>query len=272
MENKTQDNIVWSAGFSRHLKPYYSARQHRLNRYLIRLQVGGNSQITINDITYAITPGDLVLVQPGDHYTLQIDEQPLASGENSLSTDYYLSCSGSWISEWWEALSPPSKARIAIDDTVLGMWRRLVYEKRNISGDNTELLDYLSRVLCLLLARQLRSSRETTKPDTYIPFQIKQYVEKRATEPLTLKDIARHLGISVSSASHLFKATFHQSIMRYVVEVRLSIAAERMLVSRIKLETIAEAAGFHSYPYFCRAFRARFGLSPSLYRAANQKL
>lgn len=272
MTQITPDNMVWSAGFSRHLKPYYSARQHRLNRYLIRLQVGGSSRITINHITYTITPGDLVLVQPGDDYTLQIDEQPVASGENSLSTDYYLSCSGSWISAWWETLSPPRKARISIDDTVLGMWRRLVYEKRNISGDNTELLDYLSRVLCLLLARQLQSSRKSAGPDTYIPFQIKQYVEKRATEPLTLQDIARHLGVSVSSASHLFKATFNQPIMRYVVEVRLSIAAERMLISRLKLETIAEAAGFRSYPYFCRAFRARFGLSPSQYRAVNQKL
>jgi AraC family transcriptional regulator of arabinose operon len=54
--------------------------------------------------------------------------------------------------------------------------------------------------------------------------------------------------------------------MQYALQIRLSIAKERMLYSPMSLEQIAEQSGFSSYSYFHRMFRAHFGLSPKRFR------
>ncbi|WP_208915004.1 helix-turn-helix domain-containing protein [Paenibacillus uliginis] len=187
------------------------------------------------------------------------------------SADYYLSCSGAWVQQWCSRNDFPSKVHLDTAEDFLALWRKLIYEKRNIHGDNAEMMDALIKVLCLTIERYVRKqTAAASRPELNIPYKMKQYLEKHATEPLTLTYIAERYGISVSTASHLFKQAFGQSPMRYVIEIRLSIASERILYSDMKLEDIAEASGFRSYPYFCRAFRAYFHASPSKYRVRNQ--
>lgn len=186
---------------------------------------------------------------------------------SQLGLTYMNQLVSEWSERWIVRNNFPDKVNIEINDDILSPWRRLIYEKRNLSDDNSELIEHLLKVLCLTVERSVRQ-RATDSPRTnlYIPYRIKRYVEQHVTEPITLAGIAKIHGISASTASHLFKRTFGYSIMRYVVEIRLSIASERILHSVVSLEEISEASGFHSYPYFCRAFRSRFHMPPSLYR------
>lgn len=267
--------VVYSVGCSRHTQSFVSGRTPSpILTYLIRLQVNGSCQASVNGEVYTIRPGDLLLLKPGDDYLLRIDAETNESrdGIQIESTDYYLSCGGPWLDAWWSSGQFRPCTRITLDEGILSQWRSLIYEKRNIYERNEELTDYLLRALLLSLERLVRRAAPGREPrgGSYVPYRIKEYIERHAIEPLTLEGIAREAGISVSSAAHLFKAAFGQSIMRYVVDVRLSVAAERMLQSGLKLEEIAEASGFVSYPYFCRSFRTRFGASPSEYRLRNQ--
>ncbi|MDQ1913912.1 AraC family transcriptional regulator [Paenibacillus sp. GD4] len=261
------------AGYSQHRKPYYSRKKSQITGFLLRLQVKGTCKASLNGTWYPLKPGDLILSRPGESYQLMIDSEPSDNGSLPIdSADYYLYCSGTWIEDKCGAGSFPEHASIGVSDEVVSLWRRIVYEKRNIREDNAELLDYLLRVLYLTLERAVRNRvTGTARNDQYLPYRLKQYIELHATEPLTLKEIAKQHDISVSTASHIFSKTFGQSIMRYAVNVRLTIAAERLLVSDMRLEDIAEAAGFNSYPYFCRAFHARYQMPPSAYRSRRYR-
>jgi len=110
------------------------------------------------------------------------------------------------------------------------------------------------------------SHAKTPQSRSYLAYQIKSYIERHATEPLALPQIASHHNVSVSTASQLFKRTFGKPVMSYVLEVRLSIASERIVIGGMTLEDIALHSGFYSYPYFCRTFRSRFGVPPSKFR------
>ncbi|MNI23473.1 HTH-type transcriptional activator Btr [compost metagenome] len=274
MEN--MPTIIPGVGYSRHTRPFPQTRNKvSLRYYLIRLQIKGHCHVSINGKTNVVQSGDLIMCKPGDEYELKIDRGISTADDTEQidSSDYFLFCNGSWIKQWWEAHSLPAKVNITMDKGILSIWRRIIYEKRNLNENNAELLDYLLRVLLISLERLIRTSNDRSTPNhSYIPYQIKQYIEKNAVEPISLEGIAQYLGISVSTASHLFKQTFHQSIMRYVIEVRLSIASERILISGMKLEEVAASSGFHSYPYFCRTFRTQFGTSPREYRTLNQLL
>ncbi|MHA6482292.1 helix-turn-helix transcriptional regulator [Paenibacillus sp. strain BS8-2] len=271
--------ILYSAGYSRHVVPFqsYMKQDHADNRVLIRLQVAGRCRISLNGVWHPIESGDLMIRRPGQEYRLLIDSE-IAEEDGSAMTaaiesvDYFLSCGGDWIQSWIERSKIPGIIRLNQTDELQSLWRKLVYERRNLHEDNSEMIDALVKVLLLSIDQHAQKAAYSSRPEQYIPYQMKRYLEKHATEPLKLDQVALRFGISVSTASHLFKQTFGQPPMRYVVDIRLSLASERLLHSDMNLEDIAEACGFRSYPYFSRAFRSRYLVSPSEFRAQNDPL
>jgi len=255
-----------SLGYSVHRKPFFNLQKSVSSLLLLRLQVKGNCRVSLNGRPYEVGPGDLIFSKPSETYQLTVDASP-----GKESADYYLFCEGEWIERWLAQGGFPDCVRIEVNDDILSLWRRLIDEKRNLREDNSELMDYLLKALCLTLERSIRRrAGHDASSDLYMPYRIKRYVEQHATEPLTLEEIAKQHGISVSSASHLFKKTFKLSIIRYAVEVRLAVAVERILHTELPLEHISESCGFRSYPYFCRAFRSRYRIPPSQYRTDHR--
>ncbi|MDF2670813.1 MAG: AraC family transcriptional regulator, partial [Paenibacillus sp.] len=139
-------------------------------------------------------------------------------------------------------------------------------------GRFKEIADYYLRILCLSIERIMsEQSFYSVKGKSFLAVQMKSYIEEHALSPLKLDDVANHVGLSVSRSVHLFKSIFGQSIMQYTLQIRLSIARERILFSKMSLEQIAEASGFNSYTYFYRMFRARYGMSPKAYRLSDSE-
>ncbi|SHE09698.1 Bacillibactin transport regulator [Chlamydia abortus] len=262
---------VLTAGYSRHNKPHTVSEKKGLNCYLLRWQTQGNCFVWVRDKYEWIQPGDLLLLRPSDPYELIVGYQ----NPNSLkrlskihSSDYYLMVVGEWFDQWWRIRDRPTKVNIAPDERLLAIWRQIVQEKRRVNDQSEEILTCYSQILCLTIDRLLDETRQSPKKSSLssIPYRLKEYVEQHATEPITLKQVAESVGISPSRASHLFKETHGKSIIDYAIEVRLSIARERMEYSSMTLEQIAEFCGFQSYSYFHRVFRSRLGISPSEYR------
>jgi AraC family transcriptional regulator of arabinose operon len=256
---------VLSAGFSKHTKPFHINLMDGLSDYLFRLQTEGSCHAWVEGQLCPILPGDLLLYKPGDPYELVIGKGD--TGVRTESVDYFLFAGGSWIDEWWQRKLVPAKINIPLDESILSVWRQIIHEKRKLRNETKEITDYLLRILCLSFDRVISErAKHPANSSLYAAYQIKDYIERHATEPLTLEQIAGHVGLSVSRAVHLFKAAFGQSMMDYAIEVRLSIACERIEFSAMTLEQAAEAAGFRSYSYFHRTFKSRFGISPKQYR------
>ncbi|MFB9277636.1 AraC family transcriptional regulator [Cohnella cellulosilytica] len=251
-----------SAGYSVHRK-FIRFRKGITSALLIRLQVKGNAQAIIDDRLLEVGTGDLIVSRPGQTYQLIIDAMP-----NRESADFYLFCEGDWTERWLERCRiADGKVRIEAREDILFLWRRLIEEQRNLHEDNEELKEHLLKALCLTLERAANErTTDASRSEVYLPYRIKRYIEQHATEALTLGQIAEHHSVSVSSAVHLFKRTFSKSIIRYALEVRLSVAAERIVHTELPLEEISDTCGFRSYPYFCRAFRSRYQIPPSSYR------
>ncbi|WP_443147062.1 helix-turn-helix domain-containing protein [Paenibacillus sp. HWE-109] len=172
------------------------------------------------------------------------------------------------MDHWLSSQTLPDVVPIEVNEELLSLWRRLIYEKRNLHENNAEIIICCAKLLCLTLERSIAKTLSADgRKEHFIAYKLKQYIEKHATEPLTLDKLAARNGVSSSTASHLFKLAFGLPPIRYAVEVRLAIACDRILYSDMRLEDAAEASGFRSYPYFCRAFRSKYGHSPSEYRS-----
>lgn len=272
MQNSELRAEVLVAGYSYHTKPIHMQNHAGLDNYLIRLQVEGYAFAWVGKGLELITPGDLLIYKPGDPYELLIQEaSPNKEVAQSGSGDYFIFCRGDWLDNWWQLKPKPQLINISLDETILALWQRVVAEKRRVWDELSEISDYLLRSLCLALDRAIAVQSENPKGSTGLAYRIKYFVEQNATTQFSLNDVAEYMDLSVSRIVHLFKATFGQSIIDYAIHVRLNIACERIQFTRMSLEQIAEASGFHNYSYFSRLFRARYNLSPSEYKLKYQK-
>ncbi|MBJ6364285.1 helix-turn-helix domain-containing protein [Paenibacillus roseus] len=253
-------------GFSHHTQLFSHMYEPNRSGYLFRLQTEGRATALVNGAMREITGGDLLLYAPEDPYQLTISpfDHP-QRGRVISSSDYYLSCYGGWIDKWWKRRKRPQLIRIDPEDRLLSLWRNLILERRAIGGDQPELTDYMLRSLCLSIDRKI-DEQSSQQGRLFIASRMKAYIEEHATSSMRVEDLANHVQLSVSRASHLFKEYVGKSIIEYALEIRLSVAEERIKYSSMTLEQIAETCGFGSYSYFFRIFRRKHGISPAEFR------
>lgn len=260
-----RDTAFFRTNYSINKKPLRT--DQILSSYLIRLQAEGYCEVRLNGTFYPLAPGDLLLGRPGDRYQLTIGQE---TDRSIRSGDYYLFSLSRWIEEWWRE-GPPPHVRIGLDEQLLHIWKTLIYEKRKGADADADIQDSLIRLLCLSIRRMLRQGAAVGRGPGYTPYRIKSFVERNATRKFTLQEAAGSAGLGISRASQLFKETFGQSIMDYAVEVRLAMAKDQIAYDNTSLEEVAYACGFATYAYFSRAFRARFGVTPSEFKRLNRE-
>lgn len=85
-------------------------------------------------------------------------------------------------------------------------------------------------------------------------------------EPLSLADLARNCGLSVSRLAHLFSEQIGLPPQQYLEELRLQRAAQLLRSTGLRINEIATESGYSGAFYFSARFRRKFGMSPSEYR------
>jgi AraC family transcriptional regulator len=88
----------------------------------------------------------------------------------------------------------------------------------------------------------------------------------REAEDETLAGLAAALGQSPSHAHRTLSAALGETPKQYTLRLRLDRAAGLLLGSKDPILDIALTCGFQSPEVFLRAFRRRYGLTPSAYR------
>lgn len=92
------------------------------------------------------------------------------------------------------------------------------------------------------------------------------YIQSNYNSTITVKDAAAVCGFSPSHFMKLFKELTGKSFSQYVIDYRLEIAARQLIETSDKIIDLAENVGFHNISYFTRAFRSKYGETPSAYR------
>lgn len=254
------------ARYSYHNKPFRTQRGNRpFVHYYIRWQVEGQCKARINGETWQdIYPGDLLLFRPGDQ--CQLSFGPGKKSNQVRSGNYYLICRGDWIKNWWDENVRPQKTKIALNETMLSIFREVSLELQQRREGWEEAASYLLRILLISIHRSLHTARDMTDSKAFMAHRMKSFIEDHKTIQLKVEDVAKHVGLSESRASHIFKEVFDISIIHYSLEVRLSEACDLICYTNLPLEQIADISGFGSYTHFHRAFRKKYLMSPVQFR------
>ncbi len=91
-------------------------------------------------------------------------------------------------------------------------------------------------------------------------------IDARLSDPPTNTELAARCGLSVNQFIRRFRAAVGLTPGQYGLERRTAIAAQRLIVSDVRIDDLALEVGFTDRFHFSRAFRARLGASPAEYR------
>jgi AraC-like DNA-binding protein len=90
----------------------------------------------------------------------------------------------------------------------------------------------------------------------------RDYIEANLDKALTLSDIAREVGVSVSSLQRSFRAVYGNTVVDYLRTRKLEGARDALERGTMSIAEAAFLAGYTSPANFTTAFRRAFGLLP----------
>jgi AraC family transcriptional regulator len=96
--------------------------------------------------------------------------------------------------------------------------------------------------------------------------QITAFIDAHLDRPLTVVEMASHLGLSPSHFSRVFHNSMKMPPHRYLMARRLSKVRALLATSNMPLAEIALLAGFCDQSHLSRYFRECFGVTPRCFR------
>lgn len=109
--------------------------------------------------------------------------------------------------------------------------------------------------------------RETTETDYRARIRrVLAHIQTHLDDPLDLEGLARIAHFSPWHFHRVFRGMTGESVAEHVRRLRLERAAVHLKLSDRSIVRLAFEAGYETHESFLRAFRARFGMNPSVYR------
>lgn len=160
----------------------------------------------------------------------------------------------------------------------IGMLMRQFMDEYSAKQEAFEsMLEGLLLQICALLVRHYgQTAPDGEWPRTMKRFEYLQpglaYVKEHFREPITAKEVASHMALSISRTLHLFTETLGIGLQQYVLQLRLNEAMTLLATTDHPATDIGLASGFQSLASFYRNFTTIVGVSPQEFRKKSSLL
>jgi len=137
--------------------------------------------------------------------------------------------------------------------------------KKIADKNDEENTDEILKAVLILVLNEFKSENivHQTVPEVNSLVQKSVlYIAENIGDDLSISRISKHLNISESLLSHIFKDEMNISIHRYILKKRLITAFEK-ISSGCPATVAAAECGFSEYSNFYRQYKKAFGFPPS---------
>ncbi len=247
--------------------------QHVHDCFEILYLFSGERCFFINDRTFKMKEGDLILINPNVLHKATSDQSPDCEGILLYFQEEFLAPNRPihgtltpLFANETISVNLPINERSLIEDLFL----KMLQEDRNKNyGYQLALQGFLLQLL-VLLGRHVKNSKATLfehpSPMHEKVSEIAQFINQNYPEPLSLTSLAGRFFISPSYLSKVFKETTNFTFVEYLNNVRVKEAKRLLLETRKKVVEIAAEVGFGSVTHFGRVFKEITGNPPLFYR------
>ncbi|MEM9526822.1 MAG: AraC family transcriptional regulator, partial [Bacteroidota bacterium] len=98
------------------------------------------------------------------------------------------------------------------------------------------------------------------------------YIDENFKEDINIQIIEEVCHYSYRNINRIFEALHHETIGKYIKRLRLEKAAQYLKYSETGISDIAFEVGFEERASFNKAFKKKYGCSPTAFRASNESV
>lgn len=261
----TSVEVLWTARYD--YQPHWKLAEHRHEYFQMIYFVSGSGFISVEERSYEITPGLLLLVKPNCFHSLTpsslvktLDIKFLVRGRElqklMLSADEMSRNNEPEIADLFERIRHEGECR-----------RHLYREMCSM---------YLSELLVLYLRSAAQEEVTSKSPverklaGDWMVQRTAQFIHDHMAEDCNLDQISRVVGRSERHIRQHFKEILGVSPRRYLLQCRIQKAQELIEFSNYSFKEIADKVGFKTVHHFTRAFHESCNETPGAWRRKFQ--
>ncbi|MBP3886166.1 MAG: helix-turn-helix transcriptional regulator [Cellulosilyticum sp.] len=235
----------------------------------ISIILSGNAQYLINNRTYTLKAGELVILSPGTSHSVVIPKQnsyhDLHLGINHLVG--HMDDVSTHFSDGFFILDLGDLRKNIFD-----ICKSLIDESNKRQSDYMMMLETLTLQLLIHLARLIDYSKvhETQSisnmvyPDKQVIVEwIKDYIQQNYMKEISLEMFSKDMYLSQVYISKIFKEVTGHSPIHFLIQTRLSIAKKLLETESLPIKEVSSLVGYEDAYHFSKLFKKYYGYSPS---------
>jgi AraC-like DNA-binding protein len=254
------------------------------SRPLVRC-IGGGGKVTVNGETYPLKKGGVVLIPWKSRISYRTDpDQPMILVSCHVVPDFRCSgqdfayeaahTEGEQAELGGERKDAPLEGLEGVRTGYLANDSPLLYLTNYVAtrygqGDPEE---WEARQMARLLLREMRehfSRQGRLRELSQLLQQALDFIEENYADPISTRDLARHLKCSPSTVTRHFHRELGQTPTERIHKTRIKEACKLLATSRRYVGEVARMVGIENPYYFSRLFRRYRNMTPTEYRQRN---
>ena len=147
-------------------------------------------------------------------------------------------------------------------------WTQGAFEKKDFP---INVREQLTKVFSIITSHMDLLQNESIYTDRFQKDEIRTkkcliFIENNYASPITIEDIAKSAGISISSCLRLFKVVLGTTPIKYLLKYRLQRICESLENDpETTISNVVFSNGFSDATYFNRCFKKEYGMTPTEY-------
>ena len=249
----------------------YTVQPHRHDFYELYCLLANGYTYHVEDKQYALEPGTLVLVCPGETHWPELEGPPKDIDRIVLWLNpQFVSSLSIFLPKTLGAIDENLQDQhLIIPDAktyqiILGLLYSLLYEKNRADADSQYLCHLILSQLLIHISRVLNQrTRRSEKPESRYEevMRVHEYINAHFRESLSVSELAMRFFMDKNTMTRQFKRVIGMTPGEYIRRKRLE-NAHTLIRQGYGVQHAGFVSGFTDYSAFYRAFRHQYGLSP----------
>lgn len=245
----------------------------RHNFYEFFYVADGKMITKIGEEKYAMEAGDYILVPPMLYHTMEPNKSYSTGATVAFdATDYpEIIFRGKLSAFGKQVLSNVINLYTRNCDESEFRPKVLPSDKKEKDYAFGQALSVNIEMLLLLVLQDIKHAEQiaaTPERKAVAPLaaDILKYLEDNYRENPSLVEIADNFNYSVSHICRVFKKSYNDSIVNYIIKLKINEALKLIEQNEKSFNDICDVLGFDDMAYFSRLFKKYTGMTPSVYR------
>ena len=262
-EGQGSDMCLDYCGMER-CKPGWSFGPYVRQNYVLHIIIEGKGSLYMSEgREYHLQKNEAFLLRPGEESVYTADEeQPWVYawvGFHGYQAETIVSSMG-FVQGQKDAI------RVA-DAVVLTGYISNMLDCREMTFSNSlKRRAWLALLVSDIMdAADVPEKTEIVSEETYVHLAIEEIIG-HYDQPVKVAHVARKIGINRSYLSIIFKKRMGVSPQQFLINYRMEQASRLLSQTAMTIRTVAAAVGYTDPLTFSKAFKQKYGVSPSIYR------